>query len=67
MIVSKHGITAITGEHGEVLSDILATLNAVNRAVEEGGIDNEDLYVMFDTAPEVITTFTKNFLKATHK
>ena len=60
-------MTAITGEHGEVLSDILATLDAVNRAVEEGDLDNEDLYAMFDTAPEVITTFTKNFVKATHK
>ena len=67
MIISKHGMTAITGEHGEVLSDILATLDAVNRAVEEGDLDNEDLYAMFDTAPEVITTFTKNFVKATHK
>ena len=60
-------MTTITGEHSEVLSDILATLNAVNRAVEEGDLDNEDLYTMFDTAPEVITTFTKNFVKATHK
>lgn len=57
----------IEGEHGEVLTDILFILDAVNRAVEENDIDNKDLYAMFETSPDTVTTFTKNFVKAIHK
>ena len=67
MIISKHGMTMMDGNRPEVMSDILSILNAVNTAVEKNEIDNEDLYAMFETSPEVVTTFTKNFVKATHK
>ena len=55
------------GTHGEVMSDILSILESVNKAIEKGDIDNDDLFAMFETAPDTITTFTKNFVKATHK
>lgn len=60
-------MTMLEGKHGEVLTDILSILDAVNRAVEANDIDNEDLYAMFETSPDTVTTFTKNFVKATHK
>lgn len=60
-------MTMMDGNRPEVMSDILSILDAVNTAVEKSEIDNEDLYDMFETAPDVVTTFTKNFVKATHK
>lgn len=67
MVKSENGIVQFDGRHGIVLADIISILDAVNVAVEQGDIDNDDLYAMFESSPETFTVFTKNFVKATHK
>ena len=57
----------IEGTHGEVMADILVILNTLNKEIEKGTINNDDILAAFEEAPDVITTFTKNFVKATHK
>lgn len=42
-------------------------LEAINKAVENGDIDNDDLYAMVSTAPEVITKFCINLTNSIHK
>lgn len=67
MIVTDNGMTMIKGEHSEVICDILTMLEAINKAVEKGDIDNQDLYAMVSTAPEVITKFCNNLTNSIHK
>lgn len=60
-------MTMLEGKHSEVICDILTMLEAINKAVETGDIDNDDLYAMVSTAPEVITKFCNNLTNSIHK
>ncbi len=65
MIMAEHGRVFICSD-GLIL-DIISIMGAINDAVATGEISEEDLYNIFSASPETVTTFTKNFVKATHK
>lgn len=67
MIVSKNGLTMMEGKHSEVIADILSIIEGVNKALENGDMDSEDLYTMVSIAPETITKFCNNCIDSIHK
>ena len=67
MINTENGLVHMEGMTSELASDMVSIMQAFNLGVKEGVYTDEVICAMFETSPEVITTFTKNFVKATHK
>lgn len=67
MINTENGVVHMEGLTSELASDMLSIMQAFNLGVNEGVYTDDVIFAMFESSPETITTFTKNFVKATHK
>lgn len=67
MINTENGIVHMEGLTSELASDMLSIMRAFNLGVNEGVYTDEVIYAMFESSPETVRTFTKNFVKAIHK
>ena len=66
MLLVMEGSIRGCGTASELALDTLTVIGNFNKLVEEDEINKELLLEMFENDPETITTFTKNFVQATH-